>query len=147
LQASIQQVFKMKRFDIIEHTADVGIIAYGGDLREAFANAAFAMFTLIADLEKVEEVDCCQIEVQAEDRESLVVACLNELLYLVDIEGVIFRRFEAIDLSEVGLKMKCYGERIDPVRHELRGGVKAATYHMLKVESNDVHKIQVIFDV
>ena len=137
----------MKRFDIIEHTADVGIIAYGGDLREAFANAAFAMFTLIADLGGVKEVDCREIEVEAEDRESLVVACLNELLYLVDMEGVLFSRFKVTDFSDVGLKMKCYGERINPVRHELRGGVKAATYHMLKVESNDVHKIQVIFDV
>ena len=137
----------MKKFDLIEHTADVGIIAYGGDLREAFANAAYAMFTLIADLEKVEEVDCREIEVEAEDHESLVVACLNELLYLVDIEGVIFRRFEVIDLSEVGLRMMCYGEKADPARHELRGGVKAATFYMLKVESNDVHKIQVIFDV
>lgn len=137
----------MKRFDIIEHTADVGIIAYGGDLREAFTNAAFAMFTLIADLGGVEEVDCREIEVEAEDCDSLVVTCLNELLYLVDTEGIVFSRFEVIDLSEVGLKMKCYGERIDPVRHELRGGVKAATYYMLKVESNDVHKIQVIFDV
>ena len=137
----------MKRFDIIEHTADVGIIAYGGDLREAFTNAAFAMFTLIADLEGVEEVDCREIEVEAEDRESLVVTCLNELLYLVDTEGIVFGRFEITDFSDVGLRMKCYGERIDPVRHELWGGVKAATYHMLKVECNDVHKIQVIFDV
>jgi len=78
----------VKKFDIIEHTADTGIVAYGTELKEAFANAAYAMFTLIADLEDVKEVVCRQIEVEAGDRESLVVSWLNELLYLFDVEGV-----------------------------------------------------------
>jgi SHS2 domain-containing protein len=137
----------MQRFDIIEHTADTGIIAYGADLKEAFASAAYAMFTLISDLDKVREVVSRQIDVQAEDVGSLLVTCLNELLYLFDTENVLFCRFEVTDFSEVRLKMNCYGEKMDPKCHDMRGGVKAATYHMLEVESNEVHKVQVIFDV
>ena len=137
----------MQRFDIIEHTADTGIIAYGADLKEAFANAAYAMFTFIADLDNVMEVVSRQIDVQAEDVGSLLVTCLNELLYLFDTENVLYCRFEVTDFSEVRLKMNCYGEKMDPKRHEMRGGVKAATYHMLKVETNDISKVQVILDV
>ncbi|MCJ7808130.1 MAG: archease, partial [Dehalococcoidia bacterium] len=40
-----------KRFEIIDHTADVGIAAYGEDLKEAFANAAYALFSMMLDLE------------------------------------------------------------------------------------------------
>jgi SHS2 domain-containing protein len=137
----------MQRFDIIEHTADTGIIAYGADLKEAFASAAYAMFTFIADLDNVMEVVSRHVDVQAEDVGSLLVTCLNELLYLFDTESIIFKRFEVTDLSNVRLNMECYGEKMDPKRHEMRGGVKAATYHMLKVETNDVSKVQVILDV
>jgi len=137
----------MQRFDIIEHTADTGIIAYGADLKEAFANAAYAMFTFIADLDDVMEVVSRHVDVQAEDVGSLLVICLNELLYLFDTESIIFKRFEVTDLSNVRLNMECYGEKMDPKRHEMRGGVKAATYHMLKVETNDISKVQVILDV
>ena len=136
----------MKRFDIIEHTADVGIVAYGADLKEAFANAAYAMFTLIADLEGVREAVCRQIEVRAEDQESLIVSWLNELLYLFDVEGIIFKRFKVIELGENSLQAEGYGEPIDSARHSLKAGVKAATYHMLKVAKEDGYSIRVIFD-
>ena len=137
----------MKRFDIIEHTADAGIVAYGAELKEAFANAAYAMFTLIADLEGVGEDVCRQIEVEAGDQEGLLVSWLNELLYLLDVEGILFERFKVMELSETSLKAEGYGERVDKARHSLKAGVKAATYHMLKVERDNGYSVQVIFDV
>ena len=136
----------MKRFDIIEHTADVGIAAYGANLKEAFANAAYAMFSLIADLENVRENVRRHIEVQADDREGLVVSWLNELLYIFDVERTIFKRFEVTELGETSLKAEGYGEPLDQSRHSLRGGIKAATYHMLKIEKNDGYTVRVIFD-
>ena len=36
-----------ERFEVFEHTADVGIIAYGKTLSEAFENAALGMFDII----------------------------------------------------------------------------------------------------
>lgn len=137
----------MKKFDIIDHTADVGIVAYGAELREAFANAAYAMFTLIADLEDVKEDVCRQIEVQAEDEENLLASWLNELLYLFDVEGIIFKRFKVTALSETSLKAEGYGELVDPKRHSLKAGVKAATYHMLRIAKDDGYSVRVIFDV
>ena len=136
----------MKRFDIIEHTADVGITAYGANLKEAFANAAYAMFSLIADLENVRENVRRHIEVQAEDRESLLVSWLNELLYIFDVDRIIFKRFEVTELGETRLKAEGYGELFDQSRHTLRGGLKAATYHMLKIEKSNGYSIRVIFD-
>ncbi len=137
----------MRRFDIIEHTADTGIVAYGAELKEAFINAAYAMFTLIADLEGVGEDLCRHIEVEAKDQESLLISWLNELLYLFDVEWIIFKRFEVTELGETSLKAEAYGELVDKTRHNLKAGVKAATYHMLRVEKDNGYNVRVIFDV
>ncbi len=145
-----------KRFEVIDHTADIGITAYGADLKEAFANAAYALFSLMVDLEGVGDVSCHEVEVTAEDRAELLVAWLNELIYLFEVEDVLFKRFEIGELNETRLRASCYGEKIDPERHKIKAGVKAATYHMLKVEERDVgiqggrakdFRVQVLFDI
>ena len=137
----------MIRFEVIDHTADVGIVAYGKDLKEAFANAAFGMFSLIADLEKVRGSISREIDVQSTDQEALLVDWLNELLYLFDVEHIIFKRFEITALSQKKLKAKVYGEKIDTSRHQLKTAVKAATYHMLKIEKNKGVRVQLILDI
>jgi SHS2 domain-containing protein len=43
----------MKRFEIFEHTADIGIIVYGETLKALFENAGEAFFDIITDLDKV----------------------------------------------------------------------------------------------
>jgi len=136
-----------KRFEVIDHTADIGIAAYGSDLKEAFANAAYAMFSLMVDLKGVGDALCHEVEVTAENREDLLVAWLNELIYLFEVEGILFKRFRVGELTETRLSSRCYGEGIDPVRHRIKMAVKAATYHMLKVEKGDGFRVQVLFDI
>jgi SHS2 domain-containing protein len=135
------------RFEVIDHTADVGIIAYGSDLKEAFANSAYGMFSLIADLDGVREEVSREVDVQATDQEALLVDWLNELLYLFDVEHIIFKRFEVTNLSQNRLQAKVYGDKIDTSRHQLKTAVKAATYHMLKIERNKGVKVQFILDI
>ena len=136
-----------KEFEIFDHTADVGIIAYGTDLRRAFANVAKGLFSLITNLGDVEEVLHLDIELTAEDRESLLVDWLNELVYYFDTEGILFKRFDIFELNNSHLKARGYGERADSAKHELKTGVKGATYHMLKIEKNNGYRVQVIFDI
>ena len=136
-----------KEFEIIDHTADVGIIAYGADIRQAFANAARALFSLITELEDVEEVLHRDIELTATDQESLLVEWLNELIYLFDTENVIFKRFDITQLDHTKLKARIYGEKVDKAKHKIKTGVKATTYHMLKVNKGDGYKVQVLFDI
>ena len=136
-----------KDFEIINHTADVGIIAHGGDMNEAFANAAKALFSLITELDDVDETLHRDIELTAPDQESLLVEWLNEFIYLFDTENIIFKRFDITRLNSSQLKARSYGERVDSSKHKLKTGVKAATYHMLKLDKNDGCKIQVLFDI
>jgi len=136
-----------KDFEIVDHTADVGIIAYGTDIKQAFANAARALFSLITELDDVEEVVYRDIELVAPDEGSLLVRWLNELIYLFDVENIIFKRFDIIKLDNTQLKARSYGEKVDSSKHKLKIGVKAATYHMLKVDKGDGFKVQVLFDI
>jgi len=139
----------MKRaFEIIDHVADVGIIAYGTDARELFSNAAVAMFSLITELESVEEKLHLDLEVSSEDRDSLLVEWLNELIYLFDVKHILFNRFDIESLTHNELKATCYGENFDPMKHTIKIGVKAATYHMLRLDKDgDRYKAQIILDI
>ena len=136
-----------KEFDILNHTADVGIIAYGASLNQAFANAARGLFSLITNLDDVEEALSRDIEVTAPDQESLLVAWLNELIYRFDVENILFNRFDVTQLDSTRLKARTYGEKVDSSRHKLKTGVKATTYHMLKVKKTNGYQVQVLFDI
>ncbi len=134
-------------FEIVDHTADVGIIAYGADINQAFTNAARALFSLITELDDVEEILHRDIELTAPDEESLLVEWLNELICLFDTENIVFKRFDVTKLNHTQLKARSYGEKVDSSKHRLKTGVKAATYHMLKVDKGDGCKVQVLFDI
>lgn len=139
----------MKRgFEIIDHTADVGVIAYGADVKELFSNAALALFSLITEPESIEEKLQQGLEINSEDRDSLLVEWLNELIYFFDAEHILFSRFEIENLTHKQLKATCYGEKIDPSKHKIKTGIKAATYHMLEVDKDSSgYKAQIIFDI
>jgi SHS2 domain-containing protein len=136
----------MKRFELIEHTSDMGLKAYGKDLAEAFANAAYGMFSIIVEPDEVKEKETRRIELKEEDKEGLLFEWLNSLLYYFDVDGLIFKRFDIVEFGEGHLKADCWGEKFDPERHHLKTGVKSATYYMLEVDETK-NRVQVIFDV
>jgi SHS2 domain-containing protein len=137
-----------KAFKILDHTADIGIIAYGADVEELFSNAALALFSLITELESIEEKLHHNVKVSSEDRDSLLVEWLNELIYFFDAKHILFKRFDIESLTHNELQATCHGEGFDPTKHKIKRGVKAATYHMLKLDKNsDGYKAQVILDI
>lgn len=137
-----------KAFEIIDHAADVGIIAYGADVEELFSNAALALFSLITEPERVEEKLHLNLEVSSEDTDSLLIEWLNELIYFFDAKHMLFNRFDIGNVTHNELKATCYGEGFDPMKHKIKIGVKAATYHMLKLDKNgDGYKAQIILDI
>ena len=137
-----------KAFEVLDHTADTGIIAYGADVRELFSNAALALFSLITETASVEEKLHLNLKVCSEDKDSLLVEWLNELIYLFDVKHILFSRFEIESLTHNELKATCYGEEFDQRKHQIKTGVKAATYHMLKLDKNsDGYRARVILDI
>jgi SHS2 domain-containing protein len=137
-----------KAFETIDHTADMGIIVYGADVKELFSNAALGLLSLITEPESVEDKLQFNLKVSSEDRDSLLVEWLNELIYFFDAKHLLFNRCDIERLTDNELHATCHGECFDPMRHRIRRGVKAATYHMLKLEKDrEGYTAQVIFDV
>jgi SHS2 domain-containing protein len=136
----------VKRFKLIEHTADTGLIAYGRTLAEAFANAAYGMFSIITDLRTVREVESRVLEVSEADSETLLFEWLNRLIYFFDVEMLILKRFDISEFDGYRLRAICHGEKYDASRHHLKIGIKSATYHLLSVDKEQ-NRVQVIFDI
>lgn len=90
----------MIRFRILDHTADIGIKAYGETLEKLFSNTALGMFSIITDLDKVKSSRNFYIQIKGEDEENLLIKWLNELLYLFDTEYCLFNRFD-IKINEI----------------------------------------------
>ena len=124
----------------------MGLVAYGKSLAEAFANAAYGLFSLIVEPNKVKKKESRKVTVQAQDAESLLFNWINELIYIFEVERLLFKSFDITEFTGQSLEATCWGEKYDPSRHQLRTGVKSATYHMLKVDG-EKNRVQVIFDV
>jgi SHS2 domain-containing protein len=138
-----------RRFEFLDFaTADVCYKAYGKSIEEVYANAALAMFEAIVNTEQIEQKIVKELEINASDYESLMFNWLNELIFLVDVEGIAFSRFDVRFEGEKKLTAMIWGEEIDPSKHELRTGVKACTYHLMEIgKIDDGYYAQILLDV
>lgn len=133
------------RYEELEHTADVGIRAYGDSVNEIFENAAMGMFDLMTDVSLVRPVGEVKVEVQAHDLGSLLVDWLSELLFLHEVDHAFFAEF-VVAVEGLDLRGTARGEEVDPGRHRLEAQVKAVTYHKLEVNPEEGYAT-VIFDI
>jgi len=142
----------VKKFEIIDHTADIGLIAWGRSMEELFANAALGMFHIIADLRSFESSKRdfeSEVNLEAGDYEELLVNWLNELLYLFEVKKALLNHFAVESVGQYFVKAKVAGNRINPKEHRILRDVKACTYHQAKVEEvrPGLFRAQVYFDL
>ena len=137
-----------KKYDIIEHTADVGIKAYGRDISECFAHAAVGMFDLITERSCIEEKGAYKIDLSAEDLEQLLVDFLSELLFLHGSRNLIFGAITVdVDGEKCALSAIVHGEKLDLSKHKYGMEIKAVTYHMLEIHDCEPFYVNVLFDI
>jgi len=131
----------------IEHTSDIGIRASGKTLEEALENLGYGVVNLWLE-DGGELIEEREIEINADTKEDLVVAFVNELIYLLEGERFLTLKCKVLKLTDNHLKVSLKGERFSPEKHKLAIQIKACTYHNLKVEQNeDDCLIEVILDV
>jgi SHS2 domain-containing protein len=126
-----------KRFEFLEHTADLYIAAYGKSLEEAFENAAYAMFEGMTDLDKVKPSTEEDVEVEGYDEKALLYNWLEALLVKFEITNNLYSRFKIASIEKTPqgfkLKAKIWGEPFNPQKHVSKVGVKAVTYHRMEI--------------
>lgn len=116
---------------------------------ELFSNMAKGLFSLITPLTHIRNRERHNINVVARSVEELLVSWLNELIFVHETKGLLFRYFDIQLLTQSRLEADCSGEKIDPARHILNKEIKAATYHRLLIKEGPkgLWRAQVIFDV
>jgi SHS2 domain-containing protein len=119
-------------FEIIDHTADVGLRGWAPDFPSLCEIMARALFEVIADTAPVKPRTSRELGLGGESREDLLHDWLEALNSEHQIRGEIYSQF----MVRVGggvLAAEVWGEPIDPGRHDLRTEVKAVTWHDLRV--------------
>lgn len=137
----------MRRYEPVEHTADVGIKAYGRDLAELFSNAGFGMFDIIAELKFFKPQEKFEINLKEENLEELLVSWLRELLGKYIFNESVVVNTEIKEISENKLKAIIFCDRITD-KSKIKKDIKAVTYHDLHIKKKNNHyETQIIFDV
>lgn len=88
------------RFRTIEHTADIGIEVEADNLSELFEGVAAAMFSLMVDPDTVRQTVERELSLEAGDLEELLFMWLNELLFVLYADGLLFSGFKVKDIGE-----------------------------------------------
>ena len=146
----------IKEYELVPHTADLKMHAYGVTFEELFTNALKGMFASIKPksphityTDEVPKVTHYTAEhtvvVRAPDRELLLIDFLSECLYLSDVhdEAYFDARFE--DLAETELKAIIYGVSIEGFEVV---EIKAVTYHDLVLEQIEgIWRATIVFDI
>ena len=135
-------------FEFIDHTADAGIRVEAPTVEDLFEIAGLAFSELVTNVDSVERKVERRFELQEDDLETLLVSWLQELLYLLDTESLVFGRFQ-VKLDNLSLEAVAWGDVFDPNLHTMKTEIKAVTYHQLEVtKKNDQGwETQVIFDI
>jgi len=141
-----------KKFEFLEHTADMYIAAYGSSLEEAFENAALATFEVMTDTDKVEAKEKEDVKLEAQDKEALLYVWIEELLFLFDIKAKLYSKFKVTRIEETEdrflLKASIWGEVFSAQKHPQKLGVKAITYHRMEIcKEDDRYIVKFVLDV
>ena len=132
------------RYRTFEHPSDIGIEAFGKDIKEVFENAAYGMFGLMFGDTPSGKKENMKFNVEGDDRQSLLVNWLNELLYLYDSRSMIFCEFKITEFNDKMLTAAVSGASFNKNGRTAMTEIKAATYNQIDVSDN---KARIVFDV
>lgn len=132
-------------YELLEHPADLRIRVHGECFTELLKNAGYALGDMVLPADRtVNEIR--EISVEGDSKEQILVRFLNELIYIVQTEFVIFRQFD-IDEKDNGINAICKGFRIgqnDSPEYDIKG----ATYHNLEIKHSDgTYTAEIIIDI
>jgi len=147
----------LKKYSIINHTADIGLECRGETVEALFEAAAEGMFSILTDLKDVTVKQRHTVELCASSYDDLLIQWLQELLYLFSTKLYVYSVFSVRiypakrdDPARAGLKLQgiCGGEPIDLRKHNIYTEIKTATYHQLHVKQTPkAWEGRVIFDI
>lgn len=128
----------------LEHIGEIAMELEAPSLAELFEEAARGLCELMAERPPRVSGEAFHVSVTQRDLASLLVAWLDELIYLGEVHKVVFPEARIVSIDEHTLEAFVRGASPP----QLRTAVKAATLHGLAV-SHDEHgaRAKVVLDV
>ncbi len=144
----MNSIFIAPHWEHFDHEADIGIRGIAPTLEQAFEQAAIAMTAAVTNIDSVSASKVISIYCEAPDIELLLVSWINELVYEMSTQGVLFNRFEVV-INDDTLSAIAYGEAVDRQKHQPAVEIKGATLTDLRVyqQTDDVWVAQCVIDV
>uniref|UniRef100_U3FZR9 Protein archease n=1 Tax=Micrurus fulvius TaxID=8637 RepID=U3FZR9_MICFL len=139
-----------KKYEYLDHTADVQLHAWGDSLEEAFEQCAMAMFGYMTDTETVEPLDTVEVEAEGHDMLSLLFHFLDEWLYKFSAEEFFIpREVKVVHIDRIRFRIRSigWGEEFSLQKHPQGTEVKAITYSAMQVHEEGKPEVFVIIDI
>ncbi|MBT3395406.1 archease [archaeon] len=135
------------KYEYLPHTADAKFRAFGKDIEEVFRNSAIAMFDILGKTEEVKVTKRKTIKIKAKNLEALLYDFLEEILILLDTEGIFIHDVKKIKISDE-FELTAVIEGDDLNNYDLSGDIKAVTYNDMSIKkTNNRYEATVVVDI
>ena len=135
----------MRKYEILEHKADLKIRAFGKGKEEVFLNMLKAMTESQRPEIKEKEKITREVKVKSTDLSALLVGFLSEALYLSQTNREVYFEVTFKKFSDTELEGELIGQKVERFGEE----IKAVTWHSLDVHQKEdgTWQATVLFDV
>ena len=136
------------KYRLTKRQSELAVRVIGGSRADLFANSAFALFDVMADVEKIDIKERINLEVEGTDPDDLMVNWMRELLYLYQGSGYLLKEFNIREVRDTVVKAEVCGEKIDPDRHEIKQEIGSVAFNKSRMEKTGNQWIaQLIFEL
>ena len=133
-------------YEILDHTADIKIRVFGNSFIDILVNSAFATSDILYPGETKQDRNH-EFEITGSSDDQVLVRLLNELVYILQTEKLLFKFFEIERTGNNLYSIQCRGTKIKD-SDEINYDIKGVTYHDLLLEkTGDKFKAEFVIDV
>ncbi len=134
----------MKKYEILEHKADLKIRAFGQDKKELFRNALIAMSSALR-AEAKSLGPRRDIKIKSLNLETLLVDFLSEVLYLIQVNKEIYTDIKFKKFSDTEIKGQLICQKVERFGEDIKG----VTYHDLGIhqKKDGTWQATILFDI
>jgi len=152
-----------RTFEILPHTADFRIRAYGHSAEDLFLHAMQGMSSVLkGDMDFLTPVTgavtglndtssvssardvSVKVDLQAPDRETLLIDFLSKILAESQVQHAVFSELDVERLTDQHIVAKVRGQKVVQFDRD----IKAVTYHAVAITQTNSHmEVTVVFDI
>jgi len=133
-----------KKFEILDHKADLVLRIFGKTKKELFENAMLGMFEGARYEKENGKSFKEKIKIKSIDLPSLLVDFLSEILYLVETKKLVFEKINFKKFTETEIEAALIGKPLKRMGVHIKG----VTYHGLEIlRKNDIWQATILFDI